>query len=129
MILRRFSLPDWFRFLAPFLPCVVAGWAGYAANFKISSVAQDGADRIKMRYESDTNSYFILRGGATLTSINQITSFALGQNGDGEVSDTNSLKTLSTRFYRLQRVPIEAALDSDGEGDGGNGQEQAFHRY
>lgn len=90
--------------------------SGDASDFRIvkASLGNGGAHTID--FESDANSYYILLRGNRVTSIVSPAQLVLGQFGTVEIVDPSPNSQSAPVFYRLQRVPLNAPLDTDGDG-------------
>ncbi|MFN0069753.1 MAG: hypothetical protein ACKVYV_19215 [Limisphaerales bacterium] len=98
------------------LPCLgllFAATAG-AQEFRIVRAELDAGGRPRVQVPGNTNSYFILRRGESVTDVRLPVHVTLG--APGAVMLTDSRRTRDATFLRVQRVPVDAPLDSDGDG-------------
>lgn len=93
--------------------CLKVG-AQPAKDLRIDGVAVDGAGQIRLRYSADTNFYYILYRGTSVTQVTTAARMALGTGGTAEFTDQSITSTAA--FYRLRRVPLNQPLDTDGDG-------------
>ena len=95
--------------LATAIPCL-------AEEFQLQ-VSQDPARNLNLSFSSDTNFYYILCQGETVTTITVPCAMRLGQNGwDHFVVAQPPLDSAGAMFFRIRKVPIAQSLDSDGDG-------------
>ncbi|MDB6108253.1 MAG: hypothetical protein JWR69_3 [Pedosphaera sp.] len=85
--------------------------------FQITSSDFDGGGRFRVQHEANTNSYYILYRGATLTNVNTLLSMALGAGATGQLTDPtiDPLQSNQMAFYRVLEVPLTAPMDVDGD--------------
>ncbi|EEF57824.1 lamin tail domain-containing protein [Pedosphaera parvula] len=85
--------------------------------FQITSTDFAGGGHFRMEHEANTNSYYILYRGTTLTNIDTPVSMALGVGVTGQLVDTNVNLMLSNEmaFYRVLEVPLTDPMDMDGD--------------
>jgi hypothetical protein len=81
--------------------------------FRITDIQLALPAQVMIQHESETNSYYVLYQGESVRQVNRLLAVVLG---------TPQLHTFSTAaqgqtsFYRVQRVPLDQPLDSDGDG-------------
>src|SRR5438105_15669720 len=85
-----------------------------AQNFRIADISIDALNRVHLHHEADTNSYYILLQGETVTNIAVAVDIALGIPNTGELLAPAS--STGARFYLIRRVSIAQPLDTDGDG-------------
>ena len=89
---------------------------GVAEEFRME-VSQDLAGNYNFYFPSDTNFYYILYQGQTVTKITTPCAMLLGQNGwDHFVVSLPPPGGAGSAFFRIGKVPINQSLDSDGDG-------------
>jgi hypothetical protein len=93
-------------FLALSLNCLPA--------FQITSFSLNPAGSFQVEHPTNTNSYYVLFRGPTLTDINTPVSLSLGTGTSVQLLDTNLIAP--TAFYRVQEVLKTESLDVDGDG-------------
>lgn len=69
----------------------------------------------RIRHTADSDSYFILYRGNSVTNITTVVDTRLGQGSHGELRDPVPASQ-ATAFYRVGQVPLKQPLDSDGDG-------------
>ncbi len=85
-----------------------------AQDLALTEVRLDAEHRPVIRFTADPEHYFILYRGDDLTQLAEPVDVVLGDRTD-EVRDPASA-IFDARFYRVQKVPIPAPLDLDGDG-------------
>jgi hypothetical protein len=85
-----------------------------AQSFRVTELAFDATGQVTIKHESDTNSYYILYRGDTVTTIHQPTNMALGLPGTNVFSE--SARGAASGFFRPWRVPLTQPHDTDGDG-------------
>ena len=102
-----------------FLACLLAGsvFIAYLAarDFGITGIARDG-DQVRIGFESDTNSYYVLYRGTVVTGIVSSADLRMGTDGVGQLSDPPGEPAANRRYYRVLKVPIVEPRDTDGDG-------------
>ncbi|MGE4180793.1 MAG: RHS repeat-associated core domain-containing protein [Limisphaerales bacterium] len=81
---------------------------------RIEDYAIGANGRLVLRHDSDPDSYYILRKGEQVHAILTARDVQAGVSGVGQLSDSTPLG--GAAFYRVQRVPVSAPLDTDGDG-------------
>jgi dienelactone hydrolase len=81
-----------------------------APEFRIISIGGASQTQLTIRFKSETNYYYLLYSGSTVTQIDTPADAALGVQGIGtfEVSGGNAAS-----FYRIRRVSLTEPLDTD----------------
>jgi len=87
-----------------------------AQEFRIENYAIDATGKVRLRHSADSASYYILFRGLEVTQIVTAADMALGVSGAGELGDPQTISPTSPGFYRIQRVPLAQALDTDKDG-------------
>src|SRR5881409_545635 len=88
-------------------------------GLSITRVSIDPQRRITLHHPADTNAYYILFRGETVTDISRPIDVALGEHRDPQTAEglLKDLLPLSNQaFYRIRRVPLDQPLDLDGDG-------------
>ncbi len=82
--------------------------------FRITAIRPAGPGRVRVEFESDPASYFILLNGTTVRTIQQPSRLQIGTSGTAgfEVSVQGDVPG----FLRLGRQPVATPLDLDGDG-------------
>ncbi|MDB6121196.1 MAG: hypothetical protein JWQ71_189 [Pedosphaera sp.] len=95
---------------------ILVYWVGLCSSpaFQITSFSLNPTGPFQVQHEANTNSYYVLYRGSTLTNIDTPVSLALGAGISGQLSDTNLVG--SAAFYRVQEVLKTESLDLDGDG-------------
>ncbi|MGA3284475.1 MAG: hypothetical protein ABSD57_08460 [Verrucomicrobiota bacterium] len=100
----------------PLLILLATGIQPVAEEFRIE-LSKDLAGNYDLYFPSDTNYYYVLYQGETLTKITEPCAMVLGQNGGGHfVVTLPPPGTAGSAFFRIGKVPIDQSLDSDGDG-------------
>ncbi len=107
--LPRFGV--WLSFF--FLLGDLSGVPALAQGLRITDIRREGAGTVVVEHPARATAYYLLFRGTSLTDINHVVAAKLGVTGNGSVSDTGALAT--TGFYRLEEVPLDAPLDTDGD--------------
>lgn len=87
-----------------------------AQTFQVEGLQFDAQGRPFLLHPSNADSYYILYRGDTVAAIVLPTDMALGTAGNGQLRDRDPVTGISARFYRVERVPVTAPKDSDGDG-------------
>ena len=85
-----------------------------AQDFRVSGIKLEPQNRIRIQFPADTNAYYILYRGTTVTNITQPVSLALGTGPMGDLSDQHS--SMATAFYSVRQVSQATPLDIDQDG-------------
>jgi hypothetical protein len=83
-----------------------------AQNFRIKEISIDQANRVDLHHEADTNSYYILFQGETVTNIAVAVDIGLGVPNTGELVAPPAVLAL----YLIRRASIARPVDTDGDG-------------
>jgi hypothetical protein len=95
-----------FSFLAPAL----------GQDFSIMTISLDADSRPQLEFESETNSYYVLYRGYSVTNLTPIV-LKLGADANGALVDPVPFQSQSlTRFFRLREIALAAPVDTDGDG-------------
>jgi hypothetical protein len=86
----------------------------HAQSFAITRITRDNSGTFGLVYSSDTNSYYLLLQGATISTVNTPSRMALGVPGVGEFRSLPG--SAASTFYRVRRIPLLQPFDSDGDG-------------
>jgi hypothetical protein len=86
-----------------------------AQDFHVTDITIGPDGKPRLRYEADTNYYYILYRGP-ITNIVLASDLALGVNAFGELKGPASAAQEPTAFFRVLRVPINQPMDTDGDG-------------
>lgn len=87
-----------------------------AQDFHITAAGFDSARRPVLEFQNDTNSYFVLYRGDTVTNLSPIV-LELGADAGGMLVDPESFDgENATRFFFIHKVPLAAPVDTDGDG-------------
>jgi hypothetical protein len=85
-----------------------------AQSFAITGITRNGSGGFDLHYGSDTNSYYLLLEGPSISSITVPSRVALGIAG---VAEFRSLPASApSAFYRIRRIPLSQPFDTDGDG-------------
>ncbi len=87
-----------------------------AVNPRISGIVLESDGRARVNIAADTNAYYILFRGDVVTDIRTPSQLELGVTGDLQLKDAQPGASAVARFYRVERVPLNAPKDSDGDG-------------
>jgi len=82
--------------------------------FEIESIRVESGDTIVIKHGAETEHYYLLIQGDQITEITTTVDAALVEGASGEFRDAGPLP--DRRFYKIQQVPVNAPLDSDGDG-------------
>src|ERR1051325_8447997 len=93
------------------IPFLVA--TAQAQSLRITDVRLGAQRDLQFSYASDTNSYYILQQGNSVTNISTPIQLKLGTNGEAQFITP---ATSAASFYRLRKVPVAQPLDTDGDG-------------
>ncbi len=85
------------------------------ADFRILGVSIDGQGRVRVEHESEPASYYVLRRGVDAGAIAQPVALGLGGVSPGALTDPGPIPA-TQGFYRVQQIPSESPLDTDGDG-------------
>src|SRR6185436_14383268 len=85
-----------------------------AQTFRITDARLGLGKTFSVSYLSDTNFYYVLQQGNSVTNITTPVQLALGTNGDARFVIPSTASAAS--FYRLRKVPVLQPLDTDGDG-------------
>lgn len=85
-----------------------------AQEFRVTQVVLDAGGRPRVTVPGSTNSYYILRRGDEPHEIRLPVNIVLGT--EGAVSLMDSRRHRDATFLRVQRVPVDSPLDTDGDG-------------
>jgi hypothetical protein len=80
----------------------------------ITAAVRNSNGTITISHTADTNSYYLLLRGSTVTQIAAPVDAALGTGSRGQMRDTAPFA--AEAFYRVEAVPQSAPLDSDYDG-------------
>lgn len=86
-----------------------------AQGLRITGITLTPQHSVAIRYDSNTNAYFILYAGDAVTTISQPVTLALGATGECTLTVTQSIEQPAT-FFLLREVPLTLPLDLDGDG-------------
>ncbi|MBM3835351.1 MAG: hypothetical protein FJ403_19160 [Verrucomicrobia bacterium] len=86
----------------------------FAQRFQILDVSRNADGKVIIRFEANTNSYYILYRADALTEIFAPIDLGLGAGPQGSLTGPASLSF--TSFLRVLRVPLASPLDTDGDG-------------
>lgn len=106
----------------PRLACLIWGlWllvAGVAdaAEPRISDIRVDPDGRARVTIAADTNSYYVLYRGETVTDIRLVSQLGLGAAVSVQLVDSQAPAPATARFYRVEQIPLNQPKDSDGDG-------------
>jgi hypothetical protein len=81
---------------------------------RISLTAENSQGNIVVTHTADTNNYYLLLRGPRVTLITTAVDAALGVGPSGQLRDTKP--PAGGAFYRVEAVPKDTPLDSDGDG-------------
>jgi hypothetical protein len=81
-----------------------------AQGLRITGIALTPQNSVAIRYESNTNAYFILYAGDAVTTISQPVTLALGALGECTLTITQSTQSPTT-VCMLREVPLGLPLD------------------
>jgi hypothetical protein len=84
------------------------------ADFRVIGIVTDPQGHVRLEHESETNSYYILYSGTTITNIVVPSDLQLGAAVSGSLN-AQGLPT-SGAFFQVRRVSIQEPLDIDGDG-------------
>jgi len=100
------------------IAAVLLSWGGFLrsqpADFSVTGIVADPLGRVQLEHQSETNSYYILYSGATITNIVVPSDLELGAAELGNLN-ARDLPT-SMAFFQVRRVSIQEPLDIDGDG-------------
>jgi hypothetical protein len=85
-----------------------------AQNFRVSGIKLEPQNGIRIGFPVDTNAYYILYRGTTVTNISQPVSLVLGTGPMGDLADQHS--SMMSAFYRVRQVSQATPLDTDQDG-------------
>ena len=89
---------------------------GLAQDFRIKSVSLDEVNRPRLEFDNDTNSYYVLYRGETVTNLTIPIVLKLGVDANGALIDAEPFDgQSSTRFFRVREIPIAEPEDTDGD--------------
>lgn len=111
--------PSRFRLATDVTRLLVAGWLAWptgllAVDFRITSVDYTAGASVRLAFESDAASYYVLLRGDSPAEVAQVRQVIRGQAGESTFTDL--AEGAEAAFYRLQQVPLTAPVDSDGDG-------------
>jgi len=90
-------------------------WASaLAADLRISGIVREADGGVRISLNANANSYYLLLRGGRLEDIATPRAAALGTAGQADLRD--SAPAAAATFLRVKEVPIDAPLDSDGDG-------------
>jgi hypothetical protein len=84
------------------------------ARFRITEIAADESGRVRVQFPAEADSYYILLHGHALTRVATPVRMTLGVPGSGEF--LHPVEPGAAGFYKVQRVPVNQPLDTDGDG-------------
>jgi hypothetical protein len=86
----------------------------HAQSFAITRITRDTSGNFDLSYGADTNSYYLLLEGATLSNITTPSRMQLGVAGVGQFRSLPG--SVPSTFYRVGRIPLLQPLDVDRDG-------------
>ena len=88
-----------------------------AQDFLIATVSLDESNRPRLEFEGDTNSYYVLYRGYTVTNVTTPIVLKFGTDANGVLVDAEPFDGQSaTRFFRIRKIPLVLPMDTDGDG-------------
>ena len=102
------------------LPCVFLAFAlslfspERARAFDITSITIE-SDQVAIRFNSTTDSYYILKRGEVVTNLESSVALQVGLGGEDLFVDSG-ISAFEHLFYVVQEVPLDAPLDTDRDG-------------
>lgn len=85
-----------------------------AQSLQVTNVAINAQSKFTVRFPSAADSYFILNRGPSVSNVTSPISMVLGQSGGGQLTDT--VVAVGAAFFNVQKVPLTAPHDTDGDG-------------
>lgn len=86
-----------------------------AQELRISSVKLDAQRGIVIEHASNTNFYYVLYSGETVTNLSVAVDLALGVTNQGRLTHSMDFGSLKSRFYRIRQQRVSQPLDTDGD--------------
>jgi hypothetical protein len=105
----------WMAFVL-FLVCAACVPVLTAQELRITDFTIAPGGRPTLHFGSDSNSYYILYRGNTITNIAHPVDVRMGQADQGQLVDPSFAATNASAFYRIRQVPLNQPLDSDSDG-------------
>jgi hypothetical protein len=88
-----------------------------AQDFHITALSFDGANRVRLHFPGDTNSYFVLYRGDAITNVITPIVLKFGADADGALTDIEPFNRQNpARFFRVRKVLLTTPADVDGDG-------------
>jgi hypothetical protein len=87
-----------------------------ADEFWINDVSLGGDGKFHLQCTARATNYYILYRGETVTNLDLPTVLVLGQDGMAQLTDPALAVTNRAAFFRVRAVPLNQALDCDGDG-------------
>jgi hypothetical protein len=87
-----------------------------AQELRVTGVSVGPDGRFHLQHLADTESYYILYRGDSLTNIVLPLDSAIGQASQGQLGDLTATASRGSAFYRVRKIPLNQPLDTDGDG-------------